>query len=190
MEDDAVRIFTPKNTQRLHRYTTCGVRPAPALPGPGLDSTLGTFYIDHNKKTCLHSLVSRMRLSRLLSHFAGMAASSSSTPMSQICQRFSSLRRSCHLMAPPGRKSIMGSAESLARNKARTMQKFAVVHSKKRQLAFRQPTAICVYERNMQTIAMHVMFPSLAITHNQFYIPSSHPSKQSDPSARSCSCSC
>ena len=137
MEDDAVRIFTPKNTQRLHRYTTCGVRPAPALPGPGLDSTLGTFYIDHNKKTCLHSFGSRMRLSRLLSHFAGMAASSSSTPMSQICQRFSSLRRSCHLMAPPGRKSIMGSAESLARSKARTMHKFAGASTAHRRLCTR-----------------------------------------------------
>ena len=38
-------LFTPKNcaTPSSH-YTTCGVRPAPTLPGPGFASTLVPFY--------------------------------------------------------------------------------------------------------------------------------------------------
>ena len=32
-----------KHAAPSSHYTTCGVRPAPVLPGPGLDSTLGTF---------------------------------------------------------------------------------------------------------------------------------------------------
>ena len=65
-------FFTPRKcaTPSSH-YTTCGVRPAPTLPGPGLASTLVPFY----SKATISSALRRKCLGVVLAQPVGQSCS-------------------------------------------------------------------------------------------------------------------